>query len=162
MDPDDAPGPHTTPSVDDLLRALESRDLIGQAKGILMERHRITADDAFTRLTQISQNSNTKLVEVAAAVVGQRRPAEASPLDGHTRVLNGVKLRPREAEILRLVVDGCTNKQIAEHLYLSVETVRTHLQGLFAKIGVTNRTQAAMWAVRPGYQPPRIGRDLQG
>ena len=46
--------------------ALNSRDLIGQAKGILMERYQITADRAFLLLTRVSQNSNRKLHDVAA------------------------------------------------------------------------------------------------
>ncbi|QYG92283.1 ANTAR domain-containing protein [Iamia sp. SCSIO 61187] len=56
--------------VDNLRTALAGRDLIGQAKGILMERHGITADEAFERLVQISQTTNTKLGEVAALLVG--------------------------------------------------------------------------------------------
>jgi AmiR/NasT family two-component response regulator len=41
------------------------RDLIGQAKGILMERHRLTADQAFRLLVKASQRTNTKLAEIA-------------------------------------------------------------------------------------------------
>jgi ANTAR domain/GAF domain len=48
-----------------LSRALESRDLIGQAKGILMERYRITSEQAFRMLVSSSQDTNIKLVEVA-------------------------------------------------------------------------------------------------
>lgn len=49
--------------------ALTSRDLIGQAKGMIMERYRIDADAAFRLLARLSQDSNTKLVEVARQVV---------------------------------------------------------------------------------------------
>jgi len=48
-----------------LLRAVESRDIIGQAKGILMERYKVSADEAFDKLRQASQQSNRKLVELA-------------------------------------------------------------------------------------------------
>jgi GAF domain-containing protein len=48
-----------------LLRAMETRDLIGQAKGILMERHKITANQAFSLLIRASQNTNNKLRDVA-------------------------------------------------------------------------------------------------
>ncbi|WP_267936116.1 ANTAR domain-containing protein [Saccharothrix sp. S26] len=44
---------------------MHSRDLIGQAKGILMERHKITADEAFAKLARASQGTNTKLHDVA-------------------------------------------------------------------------------------------------
>ena len=49
--------------------AVVNRDLIGQAKGILMERHRITADAAFALLAEASQHKNVKLTEVAAYLV---------------------------------------------------------------------------------------------
>jgi GAF domain-containing protein len=49
--------------------AIVNRDLIGQAKGILMERHRITADAAFALLAEASQHQNVKLTEVAACLV---------------------------------------------------------------------------------------------
>ena len=54
---------------DQLRTALASRDVIGQAKGILMERNRVTADDAFRSLSQASQNVNMKLTEVARLLV---------------------------------------------------------------------------------------------
>ena len=46
-------------------KAMSARDVIGQAKGILMDRHKVTSDQAFTLLTRVSQESNTRLVEVA-------------------------------------------------------------------------------------------------
>lgn len=52
-----------------LRTALTSRDLIGQAKGMLMERYGITADAAFRLMAQLSQESNTKLVEIAGQIV---------------------------------------------------------------------------------------------
>ena len=52
--------------------ALESRDIIGQAKGILMERHAIDADEAFARLVVMSQHTNVKLREVAENLVELR------------------------------------------------------------------------------------------
>ena len=51
-----------------LRRALINRDTIGQAKGILMERHRITADQAFALLTQASQTLNRKVADIAESV----------------------------------------------------------------------------------------------
>ncbi len=54
--------------VDDLERALESRDLIGQAKGVLMARHKLTADEAFDLLRAASNHRNEKLRDVAEQV----------------------------------------------------------------------------------------------
>ena len=52
-----------------LRRALNNRDVIGQAKGILMERHRITSDQAFELLSRASQTANRKLADLAEALV---------------------------------------------------------------------------------------------
>lgn len=59
-----------------------------------------------------------------------------------------VLLTQRESEVLRELAGGLTNKQIAEKLHISYETVKEHVQHVFRKIGVTDRTQAAVWAVR--------------
>ncbi len=57
-------------------------------------------------------------------------------------------LTPRETEILVLVSSGSKNEQIAEELHISPNTVKTHIYNIFKKIGVPNRLQAALWAVK--------------
>ena len=52
----------------------------------------------------------------------------------------------REEQVLRLVVDGLANKQIARRLDISERTVKAHLTNVFQRIGVRDRTQAALWA----------------
>lgn len=59
-------------------------------------------------------------------------------------------LTRRESEVLRFLAQGRTNKQIAEDLQISYETVKEHVQHVLRKIGVNDRTQAAIWAVRSG------------
>jgi DNA-binding NarL/FixJ family response regulator len=56
----------------------------------------------------------------------------------------------REAEVLALMAAGRTNAEIAQTLYLSVETVKTYVSRVFTKIDVRNRTEAALWAARVG------------
>jgi DNA-binding NarL/FixJ family response regulator len=59
-----------------------------------------------------------------------------------------VALTQRENEILKQLATGLTNKEIAAKLNISYETVKEHVQHILRKIGVTDRTQAAVWAVR--------------
>ncbi len=59
-----------------------------------------------------------------------------------------VPLTQRESEVLRQVALGLTNKEIAQVLHISYETVKEHVQHILRKVGVTDRTQAAVWAVR--------------
>ena len=61
-----------------------------------------------------------------------------------------VQLTSRETEVLRLVKEGLANKQIARRLEISERTVKAHLTSAFARIGVADRTQAALWAQRNG------------
>jgi DNA-binding NarL/FixJ family response regulator len=56
------------------------------------------------------------------------------------------ELSPREREVLRCVAEGKPNKLIARELGISEKTVKTHLTRVFQQIGVTDRTQAALWA----------------
>jgi DNA-binding NarL/FixJ family response regulator len=59
-------------------------------------------------------------------------------------------LSPREREILRLLANGRSNTDIAAQLFLSEGTVRNYVSGIFVKLGVTDRTQAAVIALRHG------------
>ncbi len=63
-------------------------------------------------------------------------------------------LTAREREVLGLIVQGLTNKQIADILCVSQATVKTHVEHIISKLGVSDRTQAAVWAVRSGIAGP--------
>lgn len=59
-------------------------------------------------------------------------------------------LSPRELDVLRYVVQGMTNKEIAQHMSYSTGTVKNVMQRIIEKLGVSDRTQAAVYAVRAG------------
>jgi DNA-binding NarL/FixJ family response regulator len=81
--------------------------------------------------------SREKLRSVSGAL---RTPRLANNLE--------VSLSEREGEVLRQMTQGLTNKQIAQAMSISYETVKEHVQHVLRKIGLTDRTQAAVWAVR--------------
>jgi DNA-binding CsgD family transcriptional regulator/signal transduction histidine kinase len=62
-----------------------------------------------------------------------------------------IELTARELEVLRLLADGLTNKQIAHALKLSARTVNFHLDNMYSKLGVNSRTQAVVYALRQGW-----------
>jgi DNA-binding NarL/FixJ family response regulator len=62
-------------------------------------------------------------------------------------------LSDREADVLQLLAQGMTNKDIAQTLILSVRTVEAHLRNIFGKLAVRSRTEAALWATKHGYGP---------
>jgi DNA-binding NarL/FixJ family response regulator len=59
-------------------------------------------------------------------------------------------LTAREVDVLRLVAQGASNKEIADRLVLSQKTVRNHVERTYAKIGVSNRIGASMYALEHG------------
>jgi DNA-binding NarL/FixJ family response regulator len=81
---------------------------------------------------------------------GALRTALALVADPSGRPLQASPLTPREREVLTLVGRGLANKQIARRLGISEKTVKTHLGRAFQRIGVSDRTQAALWAERDG------------
>jgi DNA-binding NarL/FixJ family response regulator len=74
--------------------------------------------------------------------------AASEVLGARTRARPAADLTAREREVLELLADGLANKQIARKLGISEKTVKTHLTSVFQRIGVTDRTQAALWAQR--------------
>lgn len=62
-----------------------------------------------------------------------------------------VRLTPREMQVLELVAQGMTNKMIAWQLQISVHMVKLHVSHILEKLGVTSRTQAAIYYVRQGW-----------
>lgn len=75
----------------------------------------------------------------------------AVPSDGNPGVLS--QLTPREFEVFRCMVDGLSRQQIAQRLYLSTETVRTHTQNVLAKLGVHSVLEAVALGLRSGMRP---------
>jgi DNA-binding NarL/FixJ family response regulator len=59
-------------------------------------------------------------------------------------------LTSRETEVLRLIAQGAANKQIAQHLHITENTVRSHVSTILRKLGVQSRTQATLYALRSG------------
>ena len=99
--------------------------------------------------------------QVAAAVRAAHRgqlqldPAIARRLMSSLRAAPrddpAAQLTPRELEILSLVGEGKANKEIATELTISERTARTHVSNILRKLGLSSRTQAALWAVREGF-----------
>ena len=67
--------------------------------------------------------------------------------------LNRLRLSTRELEVLQLIADGLSNQQIAERLFVSLNTIKTHTSNLFLKMEVERRTQAIEMAKRLGLIP---------
>jgi two-component system, NarL family, response regulator LiaR len=92
---------------------------------------------------------------IERVVAGERVGFETDPAArASSRV---VDLSDRESEVLALIAKGLTNAQIAEELYLSIETVKTYVKRLYAKLDVHNRAQAAVAASSHQLTPRDLG-----
>jgi DNA-binding NarL/FixJ family response regulator len=65
-------------------------------------------------------------------------------------------LSPREAEILALITHGLSNQEIADRVYLSINSVKTYIRSAYRKINVTRRTQAVLWGTQNGFEPDTL------
>lgn len=79
--------------------------------------------------------------KVAQKMMGRFRSSEKKPHD---------ELTKREREVLALIGDGKTNQEIADALFIGLKTVKTHVSNILSKLGVADRTQAAIYANRNG------------
>jgi DNA-binding NarL/FixJ family response regulator len=72
------------------------------------------------------------------------------------RLKLAARLTDREAEVLHALAEGMSNAEIAAHVWLSPETVKTYVKSILNKLQVRDRTQAVVWAYRTGFvaQPP--------
>jgi DNA-binding NarL/FixJ family response regulator len=118
---------------DSILRALDAG-----ARGYVLKD---AEPDELLRAIRAAARGEAPLSPRAAqALVSARRESSPAPA-----------LSEREREVLALVADGLANKQIAIRLGISEKTVKSHLTRIFREIGVSDRTQAALWAQRHGF-----------
>jgi DNA-binding NarL/FixJ family response regulator len=94
-------------------------------------------DELIRGLHAAARGESPLAPKAAQALVAARAEQQTDP-----------ELTPREREVLALLADGLPNKLIARRLDISEKTVKAHLTNIFQRIGVTDRTQAALWAQR--------------
>jgi DNA-binding NarL/FixJ family response regulator len=98
---------------------------------------------------QIAPSVTRKLVREFASM----RQAKPEPAALQPPPSRPPELSRREYEVLTLLVRGCSNRQIANELFIDETTVKTHLHRIFEKLQVRDRTQAAILAVQRGWCP---------
>jgi DNA-binding NarL/FixJ family response regulator len=121
----------------DRRRVLEALD--AGAIGYLLKD--VEPDDLFAAIRAAARGESPLAPKAATALVSARSER------------HGPDLSPREEEVLALVAEGLPNKVIARRLEIAEKTVKAHLTSVFAAIGVTDRTQAALWARDNGVGP---------
>ena len=125
-----------------------NRALAAGVRGFIAKEDRVTTLADTIRSVAAG---NTVLSPASSAIVGgwsaPTTPATASP-DASDALPPGVTLSPRESEVLVLMVEALSNRQIATRLHLSETTVKTHVSAIIAKLGVQDRVGAVVYALR--------------
>jgi DNA-binding NarL/FixJ family response regulator len=104
-------------------------------------------DPAIARVV-LKQAKSTEAGAEAAAVMKTVTINAAEP--EYSQLIEAYPLTERELEVLQLIVDGCSNAAIADKLYITVGTVKTHVRNILNKLCADDRTQAAVRALRSG------------
>jgi DNA-binding NarL/FixJ family response regulator len=116
-------------------------------------------------LKQIRGTDLTGAVRTVATGQSMLDPRAASQLMARLRGQSARQdplagLTPQEKRILELIGEGLTNRQIGAQLFLAEKTVKNYISGLFAKLGMERRTQAAAYAARVFAEPAAHGRPV--
>jgi len=131
-----------------LTSVLEDAAVTGAIKaGAIGYLLKTTEADELCEAIKAAASGQVRLAPEAAARLMREVRAPASP-DALTEPLTG-----RETDVLKLIARGRANKQIARELFVATSTVKTHVNNLYRKLGVSSRTQAALYAARVGLVP---------
>jgi DNA-binding NarL/FixJ family response regulator len=117
---------------------------------------RVLLAQAYRQLGDV-ESSERELTTARTAFEALGAALDASEVARPRRAVLPSGLTEREAQVLALVAAGCTNRQVADELFLSQKTVARHVSNIFTKIGVTTRTAAARFAFEHGVASPTRG-----
>ena len=143
----------------------ELTELLGQTRATVLAVGRELRPDLASRALAagvdgffplgVDENELVAAIELAAAGRTDSEPTRGTiPRPIRTRRPGAeFGLSAREADVLALIVVGLTNKQIADRLYLSINSVKTYVRNAYVKVGAANRSQAVGWAIQHGFGP---------
>jgi two-component system, NarL family, response regulator LiaR len=100
-----------------------------------------SASEVIKAIEKASRGETVIEPKVADRMMKRLRPQERKPHD---------ELTDRELDVLKCIGEGMTNQQISEELFIGVKTVKTHVSNILGKLGLSDRTQAAVYANRNG------------
>jgi DNA-binding NarL/FixJ family response regulator len=122
-----------------------------------LEGHFSGADDYITKpfeMKELLAKIERQLERAKNIQLEIQRLAAQAPLPGGKPPSTPLPLTPAEIRVFWEVVQGWTNKQISEHLYVSPRTVQTHLSSILNKLNLENRSQLVRFAYENGYEKP--------
>ncbi|MGC1393390.1 MAG: response regulator transcription factor [Coleofasciculaceae cyanobacterium] len=146
---------HSMGADDYLTKPVDPRELVAKIESQLERSRRIHSE--IVRLMQLTIGTQlTQLTEENPTVNSSEPETEIVPLDP-------LPLTPAEERVFWEVIQGLTNKQISDRLFISPRTVQTHLSSILNKLELENRAQLVRFAYEQGYQPltDNVEREVQ-
>jgi len=126
------------------------RSLMYGASGFFLKS--VLGGELREAIRKVASGKNLLAIPEVPRLVDRLRREEAGLAPVAVRKMG--KLSGREREVLRLMVQGMSNRKIAEYLGIGPATAKTHVENVMKKLGVSDRTQAAVWAVYSGTIEP--------
>lgn len=133
---------HSIGADDYLTKPFEMRELLAKIEALIEKSRRIHSEIVHLIGQLVSSNQSSTKVEAT-----QREPTQK---EGHTP--DPLPLTPAEERVFWEVIQGYTNKQISDRLFISPRTVQTHLSNILNKLNLENRTQLVRFAFEKGYE----------
>ncbi|MDJ0631851.1 MAG: response regulator transcription factor [Xenococcaceae cyanobacterium MO_188.B29] len=138
---------HSSGADDYLTKPFEMKELLAKIEGMLERSRRIHSE--IVHLMQQLANSHSVTQSIISSPLSSANPNNWDELKNKPEPL---PLTPAEERVFWEVIQGFTNKQISELLYISPRTVQTHLSNILNKLNLENRTQLVRFAYEQGYE----------
>ena len=138
---------HSSGADDYLTKPFEMKELVAKMEGLLERSRRIHSEIVHLMQQFVNANNVTQ-----AQISSQLPSATSNNLNSHNPPPDPLPLTPAEERVFWEVIQGFTNKQISELLYISPRTVQTHLSNILNKLNLENRTQLVRFAYEQGYE----------
>jgi DNA-binding NarL/FixJ family response regulator len=145
---------HTLARAADMVRAGAARHVVLYTWDAAPAFLRAAREIGVSGVILKTRSADSLVDGIERVVAGERVGFDDASSRSASRI---VDLSDRESEVLALIAKGLTNAQIAEELYLSIETVKTYVKRLYAKLDVHNRAQAAVAASTHQLAPRDLG-----
>ncbi|MDQ2714958.1 MAG: response regulator transcription factor [Chloroflexota bacterium] len=130
-----------------LLKDLPAPDLASAVQAVYKGIYQLDPTVANKVIVSLSRQQTLDSARQSSAVP----PASATLSNAETQPPRPPDLTGREVEVLRLIATGATNREIAEHLVISEGTVKNHISNILSRLGLRDRTQAAIYARESGW-----------
>ncbi len=134
---------------DYITKPFEPLELLAKIESQLERSRRIHSE--MIRLIQQGSEEETAVPSTAEIAAGSKNQVTETL---YTEPQEDLPLTPAEARVFWEVIQGLTNKQISQRLFISPRTVQTHLSNILTKLNLENRSQLVRFAFEHGYRPP--------